>query len=88
MPFGPARAGNGSCLASSAPAGAPDQASQQDELIVNLWRNRGDAVIWDVEQLKAHLLEETGSDTSFRRLWRGVERGIGVPMCKIRSMHL
>ena len=72
VPFGPgARRGNGSCLASSAPAGAPDQASQQDELIVNLWRNRGDAVIWVVEQLKAHLLEETGSDTSFRRLCAG-----------------
>lgn len=89
VPFGPARAGNGSCRAAAdAPGGPPDQAAQagaeQDELVVNLWRNRGDAVIWDMEHLEAHLETETGSGAAFQRLWHGVERGVGArfaPLC-------
>ena len=81
VPFGPAQAGNGSSRAADAAAGAPDQATegaQQDELIVNLWRNKGDAIIWDVEQFEEHLKDATGSDAAFQRLWRSVERAIGA----------
>ncbi len=79
VPFGPAQAaaGNGSCQAAERER---DQATaaQQDALIVNLWRNRGDAVIWDVDQFQEHLAQDTGSEAAFERLWRCVERGIGA----------
>ena len=88
VPFGPAQAaaGNGSCPA----PGEPDQASatQQDELIVNLWRNRGDAVIWDVDQFRQHLAEGSEGEAAFERLWRSVERGTGVLLSCVCAMPL
>ena len=66
----------GTCRAAADDAAAAT-ARAQDALIVNLWRNRDDAVIWDVAELAAHLAQETGSPAAFERLWRGVERATG-----------
>ena len=63
-------------------AGAHQQCSQQrdagDDLIVNLWRNRGEAVIWSVDDFRQHLGEVTGSSTAFDRLWAAIQQKIGV----------
>ena len=51
--------------------------AEGDDLIVNLWRNRGDAVIWSVAQLEEHLQATTGSQQAFEGLWTSVQRIIG-----------
>ena len=50
-----------------------------DDLIVNLWRNRGDAVIWSVADFEAHLTK-SGSQQAFECLWTSVQRSIGMAM--------
>ena len=50
-----------------------------DDLIVNLWRNRGDAVIWSVADFEAHLAQ-SGSQQAFEGLWTSVQRSIGKTM--------
>ena len=103
VPFGPllGQAANttaDSCPAADAQAGSsaqqgsrpagPEAARGQDELIVNLWRNRDDAVIWDVRQLAQHLARETGSQAAFDRLWRGMERALGGARCPLALPHV
>lgn len=48
-----------------------------DDRIVNLWRNRGDAVIWSLADFKSHLLASTGSGQAFEGLWKSMQRLIG-----------
>lgn len=52
--------------------------AEGDDLIVNLWRNRGDAVIWSVAQFEKHLLATTGLQQAFEGLWASLQRSIGV----------
>ena len=54
-----------------------------DHRIVNLWRNRGDAVIWSLADFKSHLLASTGSGQAFESLWKSMQRLLGsdVPHC-------
>lgn len=52
--------------------------TEGDDLVVNLWRNRGDAVIWSLNDLEKHLLSESGSQQAFDSLWISVQRNIGV----------
>ena len=59
-------------------AGAEVGYAEGDDLIVNLWRNRGDAVIWSVAQLEKHLLTTTGSQQAFEGLWASLQRSIGA----------
>lgn len=59
-------------------AGAESGYAEGDDLIVNLWRNRGDAVIWSVAQFEKHLLATTGSQQAFQGLWTSLQRSIGV----------
>ena len=50
-----------------------------DDLIVNLWRNRGNAVIWSVADFEAHLAK-SGAQQAFEGLWTSVKRSIGKAM--------
>lgn len=52
--------------------------SEGDDLIVNLWRNRGNAVIWSVAGFERHLLASTGSQHAFEGLWISLQRSIGM----------
>ncbi|BDA46895.1 probable tubulin polyglutamylase ttll6 [Coccomyxa sp. Obi] len=49
-----------------------------DDLIVNLWRNRGEAVIWSVDDFRQHLGEVSGSSAAFDRLWAAIQHKIGL----------
>ena len=63
-----------------------------DDLIVNLWRNRGDAVIWSVADFEDHLAR-SGSQQAFKDLWTSVQRSIGetvviaVRICYAMERH-
>ena len=59
-------------------AGAESMYAEGDDLIVNLWRNRGDAVIWSVAQFEKHLIAANGTQEAFRGLWTSLQRSIGV----------
>ena len=48
-----------------------------DDRIVNLWRNRGDAVIWSLADFESHLLASTGSGRASESLWTSMQRIIG-----------
>lgn len=54
-----------------------------DDLIVNLWRNRGEAVIWSVDDFRQHLGEVSGSSAAFDRLWAAIQQKIGVSFCYV-----
>lgn len=63
----------------------PKQATSQgggndddDDRIVNLWRNRGEAIIWSVEDFRRHLEEQTGSSVAFEKAWAGIQRTLGT----------
>ncbi len=59
--------------------GTCEASGTQDELIVNLWRNRGEAVIWSVDDLRRHLTDtENDSSTAFDRIWAAIQLAIGV----------
>lgn len=58
--------------------GVESGSAEGDDLIVNLWRNRGDAVIWSVAQFEKHLLATSGSQQAFKGLWSSLQRKIGV----------
>lgn len=55
-----------------------EQHDSGDDLIVNLWRNRGEAVIWSVDDFRQHLGEVSGSSAAFDRLWAAIQQKIGV----------
>lgn len=48
-----------------------------DDLIVNLWRNRGEAIIWSMEDFQRYLATQTGSRAAFDRLWAAIQHLIG-----------
>ena len=52
---------------------------ESDDLIVNLWRNRGDTVIWSVADFEAHLAK-SGLQQAFKDLWTSMQRSIGKAM--------
>ena len=80
---------------SAEPECAADEESgfrEGDDLIVNLWRNRGDAVIWSVADFEAHLAQ-SGSQQAFEGLLASVQRSIGkavvvaVQVCYAMQRH-
>lgn len=49
-----------------------------DELIVNLWRNRGEAVIWSIDDFRQHLAgSHNGSSAAFDSVWAAIQMAIG-----------
>ena len=71
-------AGEASLADEGCTAGADSGYAEGDDLIVNLWRNRGDAVIWSVAQFEKHLLATTGTQQAFQGLWTALQGSIGV----------
>jgi hypothetical protein len=52
-----------------------------DELIVNLWRNRGEAVIWSIDDFRQHLAgSHNGSSTAFDSVWAAIQMAIGLSL--------
>jgi len=89
LPFGTLKEEAAASTIDGCPAAADASTQQQqcsaelsalDDLIVNLWRNRRDAVIWKVDDFEVHLRTETGSSAAFDALWAAVQRLIGAQL--------